>query len=87
MMGERQVDQGALFYEFSLEKQVPADHMLRSIDRFVDLVPVRTHLVHWRIQRIQLGEDLPWGLGPGEGLGVGVVLGDVAVDRGLQVDH
>jgi hypothetical protein len=23
MMGERQVDQGALFYEFSLEKQVP----------------------------------------------------------------
>ena len=26
MLGERQVDQGALFYEFSLEKQVPADH-------------------------------------------------------------
>ena len=24
MMGERQVDQGALFYEFSLERQVPA---------------------------------------------------------------
>jgi transposase len=44
MMGERQVDQGALFYEFSLERQVPADHMLRSIDRFVDLGPVRTHL-------------------------------------------
>ena len=44
MMGERQVDQGALFYEFSLEKQVPADHMLRSIDRFVDLGDVRTHL-------------------------------------------
>jgi hypothetical protein len=44
MMGERQVDQGALFYEFSLEKQVPADHMLRSIDRFVDLGDVRAHL-------------------------------------------
>jgi transposase len=44
MMGERQVDQGALFYEFSLEKQVPTDHMLRSIDRFVDLGPVRTYL-------------------------------------------
>ena len=44
MMGERQVDQGALFYEFSLEKQVPAAHMLRSIDRFIDLGPVRTHL-------------------------------------------
>ena len=37
MMGERRVDQGALFYEFSLERHVPADHMLRSIDRFVDL--------------------------------------------------
>ena len=41
MLGERQVDQGALFYEFSLEKQVPADHMLRSIDRFVDLGAVQ----------------------------------------------
>ena len=44
MLGERQVDQGALFYEFSVEKQVPADHMLRAIDRFVDLGDVRTHL-------------------------------------------
>ncbi len=37
MMGERQVDQAALFYEFSLERHVPADHLLRAIDRFVDL--------------------------------------------------
>ena len=44
MMGERQVDQGALFYEFSLERHVPAEHLLRSIDRFVDLGEVRTHL-------------------------------------------
>lgn len=44
MMGERQVAQGALFYEFSLEDHVPADHMLRSIDRFVDLSAVRQHL-------------------------------------------
>jgi hypothetical protein len=43
-MGERQVDQGALFYEFSLEKHVPVDHMLRSIDRFVVLRNVRRHL-------------------------------------------
>ncbi len=28
MMGERQVDQAALFYEFSLERHVPADHLL-----------------------------------------------------------
>jgi transposase len=44
MMGERQVEQGALFYESSFEKQVPTDHMLRSIDRFVDLGAVRSHL-------------------------------------------
>lgn len=41
MMGGRQVDQGALFYEFSLERHVPADHLLRAIDRFVDLDGVR----------------------------------------------
>ena len=44
MMGERQVDQGALFYEFSLEEHVPSEHMLRSINRFVDLNEVRQHL-------------------------------------------
>jgi hypothetical protein len=37
MMGERTVAQEALFYSFSLERHVPADHLLRSIDRFVDL--------------------------------------------------
>ena len=44
MMGERRVDQGALFYEFSLERHVPADHLLRSIDRFVDLADLRVRL-------------------------------------------
>lgn len=44
MMGERTVAQEALFYSFSLERHVPADHMLRSIDRFVDLSGVREHL-------------------------------------------
>jgi transposase len=44
MMGERQVMQGALFHEFSLEEHVPAGHVLRSIDRFVDLGDLRTHL-------------------------------------------
>jgi hypothetical protein len=33
MMGDRTVAQEALFYEFSLERHVPADHLLRSIDR------------------------------------------------------
>ena len=44
MMGPRQVAQGALFYEFSLERHVPEDHLLRSIDRFVDLGDVRGRL-------------------------------------------
>src|SRR3954469_1304934 len=43
MMGKHRV-QEALFYEFSLEQHVPADHLLRSIDRFVDLSGVREHL-------------------------------------------
>src|SRR3979490_1490175 len=44
MMGPRQIDQAALFYEFSLERHVPATNLLRSIDRFVDLAEVRNHL-------------------------------------------
>jgi transposase len=44
MMGERQVDQAALFYAFSLERHVPLDHLLRAIDRFVDLEGVRAHV-------------------------------------------
>lgn len=44
MMGPRQVEQGALFYNFSLDAHVPADHLLRSIDRFVDLSEVRREL-------------------------------------------
>ena len=31
MMGPRQVEQGALFYNFSLDAHVPADHLLRSV--------------------------------------------------------
>src|SRR6516225_1299567 len=44
MMGHRQVEQAALFYDFSLEKHIPANHLLRSIDRFVDLEQVRRDL-------------------------------------------
>src|SRR5450432_4528399 len=44
MMGERQVDQGALFYRFSLDRHVPANHLLRAIDRFVDLEGLRAGL-------------------------------------------
>ena len=41
MMGPRQDAQGALFYEFTIEGHVPQDHLLRSVDRFVDLSGIR----------------------------------------------
>ncbi|MGB3472061.1 MAG: IS1182 family transposase [Erythrobacter sp.] len=44
MMGERTVAQEALFYSFNLERHVTQDHLLRSIDRFVDLSGTREHL-------------------------------------------
>src|SRR5450432_462110 len=44
MVGERQVDQGALFYRFTLDRHMTANHMVRSIDRFVSLSDTRNHL-------------------------------------------
>ena len=44
MLGPRQEAQSALFYEFSLEAHVPQDHLVRSIDRFIDLSCIRTQL-------------------------------------------
>lgn len=48
MMGERAVMQEALFYSFRLEDHVPADHLLRPIDRFVDLSGIR----RWRLMAL-----------------------------------
>src|SRR5436305_13258135 len=44
MMGHRQVEQAALFYEVSLKLHVPTDHLLRSLDRFVELGELRREL-------------------------------------------
>jgi transposase len=44
MMGDRRAAQSALFYEFSLETHVPSGHLLRSIDRFVELGGLRREL-------------------------------------------
>jgi len=44
MMGHRQVEQVTLFFEFSLEQHVPSDHLLRSINRFVELGRLRREL-------------------------------------------
>ena len=43
-MGHRRVEQAVSFYEFSLERRVPLDHLLRSIDSFVELSEVRREL-------------------------------------------
>ena len=44
MMGEQRRPQGSLFYELRLEDHVPADHLIRAIDRFVDLSGIRSEL-------------------------------------------
>ena len=54
MMGERRVMQEALFYGFSLERHVPDNHLLRKIDRFVDLTGLRTYLERTTARRAVL---------------------------------
>src|SRR5246127_654367 len=44
MMGDRLGMQESLFYEFRPDEFVPSNHMLRAIDRFVDLSDLRRHL-------------------------------------------
>ncbi len=44
MMGQQGVGQEQLFYAFSIESHVPADHLLRRIDRVLDLSDLRQHL-------------------------------------------
>ena len=61
MMGERQVRQDALFYEFSLERHVPEKHLLRAIDRFVELDGLRRELepFYSAIGRPSIGRKSP----------------------------
>jgi transposase len=44
MMGQQAGAQDELFYSFNLDAHVPADHLLRGIDRFLDLGELRRHL-------------------------------------------
>lgn len=44
MMGHHGGDQNRLFYSFNLDDHVPSDHLLRGIDRFLDLSDLRAHL-------------------------------------------
>jgi transposase len=44
MMGQSGGDQSRLFYSFNLDHHVPADHLLRGSDRFLDLSDLRQYL-------------------------------------------
>jgi len=44
MMGRQQAAQAPLFYAFNLGDHVPANHLLRGIDQFLDLSELHTHL-------------------------------------------
>lgn len=44
MMGQQGGCQDRLFYSFNLEDHIPHDHLLRSIDQFLDLSDLRRHL-------------------------------------------
>ena len=44
MMGQLPAAQNALFYEFSLERHIPDDHLLRQIDQLLDFDAIRQHL-------------------------------------------
>lgn len=44
MMGRQSGDQAPLFYNFNLDQHIPPDHLLRNIDRFLDLSDIHQHL-------------------------------------------
>lgn len=44
MMGQQKGNQDRLFYSFNLEEHIPANHLLRAIDRCLDLKGLRGHL-------------------------------------------
>ena len=47
MMGSRNGVQQKLFYSFNLDDHVPEDHLLRAIDRCLDLSKLRKHLTKY----------------------------------------
>ena len=47
MMGQQRGSQEPLFYSFNLEDHVPQDHLLRGIERCLDLSGLRQHLAEY----------------------------------------
>ena len=48
MMGRQEVAQAPLFYSFNLDTHIPANHLLRGIDRFLDFISCRACRGHQR---------------------------------------
>ncbi|SCZ64760.1 transposase, partial [Thiohalomonas denitrificans] len=44
MMGQLPGSQNELFYDFNIEQFIPENHLLRQIDRFLDLSDLRGYL-------------------------------------------
>ena len=44
MMGSQMSGQERLFYSFNLDDHIPSNHLLRGVDRFLDLSELREHL-------------------------------------------
>jgi transposase len=44
MMGQQSSGQGRFFYSFDLDSHIPQNHLLRGIDRCLDLSDLRQHL-------------------------------------------
>ena len=44
MMGQSSGNQYRLFYSFNIEEYVPANHLLRGINQFLDLSDLRAYL-------------------------------------------
>lgn len=44
MMGQLPAAQNELFYNFNIEQYIPANHLLRKIDQFLDFGQIRKHL-------------------------------------------
>jgi transposase len=57
MMGSSNTPQKPFFYAFNLDDAVPQDHLLRGIDRFLDLSDLRQHLVPYYSHTGRLSVD------------------------------
>jgi hypothetical protein len=59
MMGRQNRDQRQLFYEFSLDEMIPADHLLRRINVFAAAVLADLHEQFARAAPSRLAAALP----------------------------